>query len=93
MGVEGSRGGGAMSQVLRDAAPVAPRLEPRGRPGGSKGVDPRPLGEATRSQGRAAGVWHAGAGHGRGRHGPTRAPAAQSWEEPERMARGDPVAA
>jgi hypothetical protein len=93
MGVEGSRGGGAMSQVFRAEAQGDTRLEQMGRPGVSQGVDTSPLGDAALSQGSAEGVLHAGAGHGRGSRCQTRSPAAWSGEDPERIARGAPGAA
>lgn len=93
MGVAGSRGGGAMSQVCRAEAQGATRLEQMGRPGVSQAVDTSPLGDAALSQGSAEGVLHAGAGHGRGSRGQTRSPAARSGEDPERSARGAPGAA
>jgi hypothetical protein len=93
MGVEGSRGGGARAQVLLDEAEVDTRREPMGRPGVAKGVETRPLGDAARSQGSAEGVLHAGSGHGRGSRGQLRSPAARSWDAPDRLARGAPVAA
>jgi hypothetical protein len=66
MGVEGSRCGGVMAQILLDEAQVDTRLEQMGRPGVSQGVDARLLVDAALTQGSPEGVLHTGSGHGRG---------------------------
>jgi hypothetical protein len=60
------------------------------RPGVSHGGDARPLGDAALPQGSAEGVLHTRSGPGPGRCGHTRSPTSRSWEDPERMAMGDP---
>jgi hypothetical protein len=82
-----------VSQRLLDEAQVHTSCEPLGSPGVATRVNRRALGEATGLERGTEGIWHTRAWHGLGCGGHAGACPAGSWEDPDRVAMGDPLGA
>ena len=93
MRVEGRGGRRVVSQILLDEAQVHAGLEEMGRPGVAQRVHRSALGEAAGLESGPEGILHTGSWHGLGGGGHARASPTWRWEDPDRVAMGEPVGA
>jgi len=87
MGVDGGSGGGRMSQVFLDDAQIDTTFKQMGGPGMSQGMDGGWFGDAAFVEGGLEGALDSACFHG------IDARLKRRWEEPNRIAMGDPILA